>query len=65
MNEKKNVFVLDLSIVAVLKKISKKEDFKNKVIQANWISLFQAQEMPKNKQRQKQIIISLVSHSDA
>lgn len=63
--KKKNVFVLDLSIVAVLKKISKKEDFKNKVIQANWISLFQAQEMPKNKQRQKQIIISLVSHSDA
>ena len=37
-------------------------DFKNKVIQANWISLFQAQEMPKNKQRQKQIIIALVSH---
>ena len=63
--KKKNVFVLDLGIVAVLKKISKKEDFKNKVIQANWISLFQAQEMPKNKQRQKQIIISLVSHSDA
>lgn len=33
MNEK-NVFVLDLGIIAVLK-ISKKEDFKNKVIQAN------------------------------
>lgn len=59
--EQKNVFVLDLVILAVLT-ISKKEDFKNKVIQANWISLFQAQEMPKNKQRQKQIIIALVSH---
>lgn len=33
MNEK-NVFVLDLGILTVLT-ISKKEDFKNKVIQAN------------------------------